>query len=112
MARIIFACVFIPFAVVLGELIHRQGRKVVGHAFGEGSPVGSALSMLLRIGFYLVAGGLLFWNLGIDEGFSVKSEADQYLQASLRLGVAIFVLGFLHGFNVLALSLFHRKNRP
>ena len=112
MDRLIFACAFIPFAVCIGEMIHHYGRKVVVHAFGEDSPVGSALAILLRIGFYLVAAGLLLWNLGVAEGSQSGNDSDQYRSALLRLGVAIFVLGFLHGFNILALSLFHRKNPP
>jgi hypothetical protein len=111
MSRFIFACTFLPFAVVIGEVIHRQGRKIVTHAFGEDSPVGAAVAVLLRIGFYLIAGGLLLWNLGVSEGDQTKTDAGQITEASLRFGVAIFVLGFLHGFNILALSLFHRKNR-
>jgi hypothetical protein len=109
----IFACAFLPFAVIIGEVIHHQGKKIVMHAFGEASPVGSAVSILLRIGFYLVAGGLLLWNLGVSDNYGMQAnpDNDQITSAFLRLGIAVFILGFLHGFNILALSLFHRKNR-
>lgn len=114
-SRFLFAYAFVPFAILIGEIISRQGKKVVAHAFGEESAVGSAISLLLRIGFYLVAFGLLLWNLGISDTnpyqHVTRTMGDEFTEASLRLGIAIFVVGFLHGFNILALSLFHRKNR-
>ncbi len=108
MIRLIFAALFMPFAVFIGETIHHYGKRIVAHAFGDGSPIGVAVGGLLRIGYYLVATGLLMWNLGVEEGN--QQQADYLTQVSLRLGISMFVLGFLHGFNVLAVSLFHRKN--
>jgi tetrahydromethanopterin S-methyltransferase subunit D len=108
MIRLIFASVFIPFAILVGEMIHLYGKRIVAHAFGDGSPIGVAVGGLLKIGYYLVAAGLLMWNLGVEEGG--LHQSDYFTQVSLRLGVSMFVLGFLHGFNVLAVSLFHRKN--
>jgi amino acid transporter len=47
---LIFAIIYIPLMIVLGEIIHAQGRKLLQHAFGSGSPVADAVSVLLRIG--------------------------------------------------------------
>jgi hypothetical protein len=104
--RGVFALVFVPMMVIIGELIHYYGRKVLSYAFGEAGAISSAVTMLLRFGWYLIAVGLLLWNLGIKDG----DEGDILTSVSLRLGVCLFVLGFLHGINVLAVSVFQRKH--
>jgi hypothetical protein len=107
----VFAIIYIPLMIVLGELIHAQGRKLLQHAFGTGSPVASAVSVLLRIGWYMTSAGLLFWNLGAEVGDSAKhSFFAAFQEISLRLGIALFAVGVLHGLSILAVSLFHRKN--
>ncbi len=107
--RLIFALIYTPLMIVLGELIHAQGRKLLRHAFGSGSPVSGAVSMLLRLGWYITSAGLLLWNLGIMS-FDVGTPEKRWTDVSLRLGVSLFVVGVLHGLNILAVSLFHRKN--
>jgi hypothetical protein len=112
MTPYIFALIFAPFAIAVGELVHHHGKKLLVHAFGDAPTVSSALAVLLRTGFYLVALGLLMWNLGIESNDHAIFPKPRFTELFLRLGVSIFILGFLHGFNVLALSLFHRKARP
>jgi hypothetical protein len=65
---LVFAVIYIPLMIILGEVIHAQGRKLLQNAFGIGSPVASAVSVLLRIGWYMTSAGLLFWNLGVEVG--------------------------------------------
>lgn len=108
MGHLLFAALFIPFAIIVGELIHRQGKKLVFHALGEASPVAEAVATLLRIGWYLITTGLLLWNLGTT--FRSAAWEPMLRDVSLRLGIAIFAVGVLHGLNILSLSLFHRKN--
>ena len=110
--RLIYAAVFIPFAIIFGEVIHRRGRLVVNSAFGSDSAVAAALSGLLRIGWYLLCTGLLLWNIGIEGIYDwqrAKTLQQHITDISMRLGVSIFVVVVMHGFNVLALSLFHRR---
>ena len=95
--------------ILLGELIHAQGRKLLRHAFGADSPVASAVSTLLRLGWYITSAGLLLWNLGMESGVN-NTRNQRWTEVSLRLGIALFVVGVLHGLNILAVSLFHRKN--
>lgn len=113
LTRILFSIFFIPFVIIVGELIHRKGRILVNHSFGEGTPVSTSVAYLLHIGWYLIAFGLLFWNLGVgtyhySEGAPISEK--NVTEVFMRIGVSVFVVGFLHGFNVLALSLFHKKN--
>jgi hypothetical protein len=108
---IVFAVIYIPLMIILGEVIHAQGRKLLQHAFGSGSVVANAISVLLRIGWYMTSAGLLLWNLGSAVGGSAElSFFAAFQEVSFRLGVALFTVGVLHGLNILALSLFHRKN--
>ena len=109
-SRLLFTLIYLPLIIVVGELIHRQGRTVLRHAFGDTSAVATAVSMLLRFGWYLTSLGLLLWNLGVQDSEWDVTHSDQFTRVCFRLGVAIFVLGVLHGGNLLAVSLFHRKN--
>ena len=65
-SRLLFTLIYLPLIIVVGELIHRQGRTVLRHAFGDTSAVATAVSMLLRFGWYLTSLGLLLWNLGVQ----------------------------------------------
>ena len=106
--RVLFTCVFVPLIIIVGEFIHYYGRKILNHAFGESGAVSHAVTMLLRFGWYLIAVGLLLWNLGIKD-YDYPGQSDILTSVSLRLGVSLFVLGFLHGVNILAVSILHRK---
>jgi hypothetical protein len=109
---IIFAIVYVPLMIILGEVIQSQGRKLLQHAFGSRSTVAAAVGVLLHIGWYMTAAGLLFWNLGIDAGDSAKHDLfSAFQEVSLRLGIALFTVGVLQGLNILAVSLFHRKQQ-
>jgi len=106
--RVLFTCIFVPLIIIVGEFIHYYGRKILNHAFGESGAISHAVTMLLRFGWYLIAVGLLLWNLGIRE-YNDPEQSDILTSVSLRLGVSLFVLGFLHGVNILAVSILHRK---
>src|SRR5712692_1024986 len=103
--RVLFTCMFVPLIIIVGESIHYYGRKVLNHAFGENRAISHAVTMLLRFGWYLIAVGLLLWNLGIKD--YDPEQSDIFTSVSLRLGVSLFVLGFLHGVNILAVSILH-----
>jgi len=106
--RVLFTCIFVPLIIIVGEFIHYYGRKILNHAFGESRTISHAVTMLLRFGWYLIAVGLLLWNLGIKD-YDYPGQSDILTSVSLRLGVSLFVLGFLHGVKVLAVSILHRK---
>ena len=109
--RLSYAILFVPFAIVLGEVIHRRGRLVVEAAFPADTAVAAALSALLRIGWYLLCTGLLLWNIGTEGDVLGRPNTLERTisEVAFRLGVSIFVVALMHGLNILALSLFHRK---
>jgi hypothetical protein len=117
--RIVFALIYVPFFIIMGEVIHRKGRLLISYIFGAENRVGSAISDLFHIGWYVLAFGLLLWTFGI--GFRFRPVPDEvtsvhFLEAQLndilvRLGVCVFVLGSIHSLNLLAISLFHRKSK-
>ena len=106
----LFGILFLIFTLVLGRIIHAHGKKFISHAFGEDSPLSTSVAFLLNLGWYLVCFGLLFWNLGVAG--SVGDYGQIARGVFLRLGISIFVVGVLHGINILSISLLHRKNRP
>lgn len=107
--RLVFAIIYTPLMIALGEIIHALGRKLLQHAFDSSSPVAAAIGNLLRLGWYITSAGLLLWNLGMESG-EQNTLSQRWTEISLRLGIALFVVGVLHGLNILAVSLFHRKN--
>ncbi len=113
LTRLIFAACFIPFTVCVGLFIHRRGRAVLDHTFGDATSMSASLSSLLRVGWYLICGALLLWNLGLNNDFpnQVHSVERSVSNALVRLGIAILVVGFLHAFNMLALSLFQKGRK-
>ena len=113
LARLIFAVCFLPFTFFVGELIHRRGRVALDHMFGEASSMTSAVSSLLHIGWYLVCGSLFLWNVGLNNDYP---DATHTLERAIsegivRLGIAIFAVGFIHSFNILALALFQKGRK-
>jgi hypothetical protein len=113
LTRLLFAVCFLPFMFFVGDFIHRRGRTVLDHTFGEAASMTAALSSLLRIGWYLVCGALLLWNLGLNSDYpSATHSVERSVSSALvRLGIAILVVGFLHSFNILSLSLFQKGRK-
>jgi amino acid transporter len=110
---LVFAIIYIPLMIVLVEVIHAQGRKLLQHAFGSGSPVASAVSVLLRIGWYMTAAGLLFWNLGSDVGDSAKKSLfAAFQEVCLRLGIALFTVGVLQDSTFSQCHYSKKRTRP
>lgn len=114
--RIIFSLIFVPFFIVIGEVIHRKGKQLISHIFGSESKVSGVISDLFHIGWYLLSIGLLLWTFGVAFDFrseytSVRLEEARVNDILVRLGVCVFVLGFIHSLNLLAILFFHRKNK-
>jgi hypothetical protein len=110
---LIFAIIYIPLMIVLGEIIHAQGRKLLQHAFGSGSPVADAVSVLLRIGWYMTAAGLLFWNLGSDVGDSAKKSLSEHSKRLAFVSVSRFLpLAFCTVSIFLQCHYFIERTRP
>jgi len=113
LTRLIFGVCFLPFMFFVGELIHRRGRIALDHTFGEASSMTAAVSSLLHIGWYLVSGSLFLWNAGLNSDYpSATHTLERAIsQGVVRVGIAIFVVGFLHSFNILALALFQKGRK-
>jgi|SRR5713101_7968780 len=113
LTRLVFAICFLPFMFFVGAFIHRRGRTVLDHTFGEASSMTAALSSLLQVGWYLVCGALLLWNLGLNNDWPGATHSVEHTvsDALVRLGIAILVVGFLHTFNILSLSLFQKGRK-
>ena len=113
LTRLIFAVCFIPFMFIVGEFIHRRGRVALDQTFGDASSMTAAISSLLRIGWYLVCGALFLWNVGLNNDWpGATHTVERSVSAGLvRVGIAVFVVGVLHTFNILALALFQKGRK-
>ncbi len=105
-----FGILFLVFTFYLGSKIRANGRRVINNAFGAETAIASSVDFLLNLGWYLMCFGLLLWNMGITT--HAHSLEALLRNLSLKLGISVFTIGVLHGFNLLSLSLLHRKNTP
>lgn len=111
-ARGIFAAVFVMITVVLARILSNYGRRFLEHSFRSDEAIVRPVHILLNLGFYLLAIGLLLWNVGVaDNSTSAENVYFQVFEdAAFRLGVSIFVLGVFHCINILVLAILNRKN--
>ena len=111
LALVIYAAAFIAFTFVVGHTLRTKGYVFLSHTFNRNPAVADSVQFLLSLGFYLLCAGLLLWNLGEPpvEQWSFQRVLEN---ASVRLGVSIFVVAVLHSFNILVLAILNRNNSP
>ena len=108
----LFSACFIGFTIGVGHLLRTRGRVFLDHTFGDNPAVAGSVQLLLNLGFYLICGGLLLWNLGVPATSDSRSLAETIRTVSLRLGISIFVVAAFHSLNLLVLSILNRNNQP
>ncbi len=112
--RGIFAVVFIIAVAIIARILSAYGRRFLNHTFKSDDAIVQPVHILLNLGFYLLCIGLFLWNIGFGGSSYSQSQENIYLQviedASLRLGISIFVVGAFHSINILVRAILNRKN--
>jgi hypothetical protein len=98
--------------MIVARILTAYGKRFLNHTFKSDEGIVQPVHILLNLGFYLLCIGLFLWNIGI--GGPSGSQENIYIQviedATLRLGVSIFVIGAFHSINILVLAILSRKN--
>lgn len=88
----------VTITVWVGWTLHKNGRLFVVEAFGGQEELADAVNHLLLVGFYLV--NLGFVSLFLSLGSLPESVTEMIEYLSVKIGIVLGVLGFMHYGNV------------
>lgn len=104
--------VYIPITLYItiwvGKNLHQNGRHLIQEAFGESSQWTDPINKTLLVGYYCLNFGLAL--VKIRAWPSVHENADFVLYLAKNIGDVLLVLGGIHSFNILILSILYIKN--
>jgi len=91
-------------AIGLQQAFRRAGDPVVSEVFAARPRIGKGLIALSDIGFYCLYGAYILFNVQVMDG-SGAPTADDVQNAVYSIGAFFLTIGFLHGCNLLFLTL-------
>ena len=99
----------VPLVIWVGLTLSRNGRVFLIDVFNGDEDFADSVNRLLLVGFYLVNVGLVLLSVSI--GGDARTGSDLLQQLSVKLGILMLVLGFVHLLNVRMLSRFRRRRK-
>jgi hypothetical protein len=105
----IYLLITIYVVVVVGGLIHKNGRPFLINVFHQNISLADSVNNLLLIGYYLFNIGYCIISLKIWKEIGSLQEVTETL--SYKIGMIVFILGLMHLFNVLMLLITEKKYR-
>ena len=96
-----------PLIVLLAVALHRAGNVFLQDSFPGRPELVRSVRGLLDIGFYLVCFGYVALTFQTRMQFSAAGDLIEIL--SWKVGSFLLLLGFMHFFNLLLLSIFRRR---
>ena len=98
----------ISLTIWVARTLSKNGRVFLIDRFHQNTALADSVNHLLVVGFYLINLGLisLFLKLGIE----VEQPRHIFESLSTKMGVVLLVLGFMHFFNLLILSILREKS--
>ncbi|MCX4691438.1 hypothetical protein [Streptomyces sp. NBC_01408] len=106
-AYIIYLLISIGLTVWVARTLSRNGRVFIGDVLQGNEKLADAVNQLLVVGFYLVNIG--FVTLYLRSGEDIVRARDLFEALSVKLGVVLLVLGFMHLGNVWVLNKMRRR---
>ncbi|OYU95063.1 MAG: hypothetical protein CFE21_12205 [Bacteroidetes bacterium B1(2017)] len=109
--NLISYCLYLPatfyITIVIGKDLNQQGAHFLLQTFAGDTELVQTLNKFLLIGYYLI-------NLGYAAvSVNFFSQIDTWLmlveELTLRLGMLLMGLGFIHYFNLFALTTFTKQ---
>jgi len=91
-------------AIGLQQWIRRAGEPLVTEVFAARPRIGKGLIALSDIGFYCLYGAYILFNVQVMDGSGTPS-AEDVQNAVYSVGAFFLTIGFLHGCNLLFLTL-------
>ncbi|MFI5636068.1 hypothetical protein ACIA8H_01490 [Streptomyces goshikiensis] len=106
-AYVIYLIVSIGLTVWVARTLSRNGRVFIADVLQGNEKLADAVNHLLVVGFYLVNIG--FVTLYLRSGQTILEARGLFEELSVKLGVVLLVLGFMHLGNVWVLNKMRRR---
>lgn len=106
-AYIIYLLISVGLTVWVARTLSRNGRVFIGDVLQGNEKLADAVNQLLVVGFYLVNIG--FVTLFLRSGQEILEARELFEVLSVKLGVVLLVLGFMHLMNVWVLNRMRRR---
>ncbi|GHD58616.1 hypothetical protein OHU17_14395 [Streptomyces goshikiensis] len=106
-AYVIYLIVSIGLTVWVARTLSRNGRVFIADVLQGNEKLADAVNHLLVVGFYLVNIG--FVTLYLRSGETILEARGLFEELSVKLGVVLLVLGFMHLGNVWVLNRMRRR---
>ncbi|MFG2618328.1 hypothetical protein ACGFXC_11955 [Streptomyces sp. NPDC048507] len=107
LAYVIYLVISIGLTIWVARTLSRNGRVFIGDVLQGNEKLADAVNHLLVVGFYLVNIG--FVTLYLRSGETILEARGLFEALSVKLGVVLLVLGFLHLGNVWVLNRMRRR---
>ena len=98
----VYALVSVALTVWLARTLFKNGAVFLRDVFADSPDMAEAVNRLLVVGFYLVNLGFVSWTLKV--GYSIPDARASIEALSVKIGLVLLVLGFMHFFNLLVFS--------
>lgn len=99
-----YLCLSLLITVWVGRSLHKNGRPFLVINFKGNEVLADSVNHLLLVGFYLINFGFICLNL--KYGYKPMDLDGSIEFLSMKLGLAILVLGAMHFFNMYVLVKF------
>ncbi|MFF0481533.1 hypothetical protein [Streptomyces sp. NPDC004435] len=106
-AYIAYLLISVALTLWVGRTLSRNGRIFLSDVLHGDEKLADAVNHLLVVGFYLVNFGFVALYLSQDE--AVLDARALFEALSVKLGVVLLVLGFMHLGNVYVLNKIRRR---
>ena len=106
---VVYLLITIPLTIWVATTLSRNGQVFLEDVFTGNEPLAHAVNRLLVVGFYLLNLGFVMLFLRVDE--PVYDLDGLFEVLSLKVGVVMLALGFLHFFNVYVFNAIRRRTR-
>ena len=105
----LYLVISIALTVWVAHTLFKNGRVFLVDCFHRNEQLADSINHLLVVGFYLITLGFicLFLRLGVR----VDDPKEVFEALSIKLGVVLLTLGFMHFFNLLVLAKLRRRAR-
>ncbi|MFF9147143.1 hypothetical protein ACWGBV_01990 [Streptomyces sp. NPDC055051] len=106
-AYIAYLLISVALTIWVARTLSRNGRIFLSDVLHGNEKLADAVNHLLVVGFYLVNFGFVALYLSQDE--AVLDARELFEALSVKLGVVLLVLGFMHLGNVYVLNRIRRR---
>jgi hypothetical protein len=108
--ELITAGVLVTIVIVLGPFIKRFGRSYAAEVFRANPSTGKSFIVLMDFAYYLIFGAYVLLTLAFqpNSSWAPNVNAAQFKNETLKVAGILFLMGLLHGVNLLVLPIIGR----